>query len=183
MDHPFKISTYLRQLAKRRKLILIPPLAALLVALALSALMPVRYTARTTLIAPKPQLVWEWDERVHDVVNLRFDWRAEVMPLVETQKVADAALEQVVGQLSQDYTPQEIMAATSVKAGTGSLFTISVKLANAKDAALIANALAQALPAAIADIYTGDQSSFAEAQTYAQNNYEALDEDWRAWRA
>jgi len=183
MDHPFRISYYLRQLARRWKLILAPAIIALLAAVAFSFITPTRYTAHTTLIAPKPQLVWRWENKVYDIVNLRFDWRAEVIPLVKTQKVADAALTQAADQLSRTYSAAELMAATSVKEETGSLFSINVKLSNAEDAAHLANALALALPAAIADIYAGDQDAFAQAQAYAQQNFDAVDDQWRAFRA
>lgn len=183
MDQPFRISLYLRRLGRHWKLIVIPAIVALLAAILCSFLTPVRYTATTTIIAPKPQLVWRWDNKVYDIVDLRFDWRAEVMPLIKTQKVANLALAQVDGQLSRAYTSLEVIAATTVKPGAGTLFTISVKSDNANDAALLANALAEALPTAIADIYAGDQDSFAAAETDLKESHADWEEQWRVFRA
>jgi len=183
MDHPFRFSLYLKRLGQHWRLIVIPAIIALLAAILFSFLIPVRYTAKTTLIAPKPQLVWRWDNKVYDIVDLRSDWRAEVTPLVKTQKVAELALAQVGDQLSRAYTPQEVIAATTVKPGAGALFTISVKVDNADDAALLANAIAAALPAAVADIYAGSQEAFSEAETEVQRSFDSWDEQWRAFRA
>ena len=127
MDQPFRLSLYFKRLARHWKLIVIPALIAVLAAILFSFITPVRYTATTTLIAPKPQQVWRWSNKVYDIVNLRFDWREEVMPLVKTEKVAEQALSTVGGQLSRAYTPQELIDATSVKPGAGTLFSISVK--------------------------------------------------------
>ncbi len=183
MDQPFRLSLYLRRLGQHWRLIVIPAIIALLAAILFSFLTPVRYTARATLIAPKPQLVWRWDNKVYDIVDLRFDWRAEVMPLVKTQKVASLALEQVQAELSRTYTPQEIVAATTVKPAGGTLFTVSVKSDNARDAALLANAIATALPTAIADIYAGDQTAFSHAADDVRRSYNEWEEKWRAFRA
>lgn len=183
MDQPFRLSLYLRRLGQHWKLIVLPALIALLAAILFSFLTPVRYTATTTIIAPKPQLIWRWDNKVYDIVDLRFDWRAEVMPLVKTQKVASLALAQVGAQLSRTYTPQEVVAATTVKPAAGTLFTISVKSGNATDAALLANAIADALPVAIADIYAGDQDAFAAAEKDMKESHADWEEQWRAFRA
>ena len=183
MDQPFRLSFYLRRLGQHWKLIVIPTLIAVLTAILLSLLMPVRYTATTTMVAPKQQLVWRWTNKVYDIVDLRFDWRAEVMPLVKTEKVAEYALSQAKGQLSREYTPDELLAATSVKPGSGALFTISVKVADPHDAALLANALANALPQAVADIYGGRQDAFTDAETEVRQSFDEWDEKWRAYRA
>ena len=183
MDQPFRFSLYLRRLGRHWKLILIPAIIALLAAILFSFLTPVRYTATTTMIAPKPQLVWRWDNKVYDIVDIRFDWRAEVMPLVKTQKVAERALSLVEGQLSRDYSPHELIAATTVKPGAGTLFTISVKAPDPHDAALLANALAASLPDAVADIYAGSQDAFADAEADIRQSYDEWDEKWRAFRA
>ena len=183
MDQHFRFSLYLRRLAAQWKLILIPTVIALLIAIVVTFLTPVRYTASTTMIAPKPQLVWRWTNKVSDLVDFRFDWRAEVMPLVKTDKVATLALEQVGGELSRDYTPQEVINATSVKPGAGSLFTINVELADPNDATLLANAIANALPTVVGDVYTGNQEAFNDALDDVWQSYEEWDEKWRAFRA
>ena len=183
MDQPFRLSLYLRRLARQWKLILIPTVIALLIAILLSFLMPVRYTAATMMIAPKRQIAWRWTNKVHDVIDLRFDWRAEVMPLVETEKVAAYALADVGDQLSHRYTTTELISATSVKPDEEALFTIRVKADDPKDAALLANALARALPKAVADIYGGAQDSFVDAEADVRKSYDEWDEKWRAYRA
>ncbi len=183
MDQPFHFSLYLKRLGRHWKLIVIPPAIALLIAILFSWLTPVRYTAATTLVAPKPQLVWRWDNKVYDVVDIRFDWRSEVMPLVKTPKTAELALAAVGDQLSRAYTPQEVLAATSVKSGAGSTFTISVKASDPNDAALLANAMAQALPDVIADIYAGSVDAFAKAKEDVEQKFNDWDEQWRQFRA
>lgn len=183
MDHPFHFSLYLKRLGRRWKLILLPPIAALLIAILFSWLTPVTYTSTAIMVAPKPQLVWRWDNKVYDVVDIRFDWRSEVMPLVKTPKVAELALAQVGGQLSRAYTPEEVMNATSVKSGAGSTFTIRVKASDPRDAALLANAMAQALPQAVADIYAGSADAFAQAKEDVEQQFNDWDERWRRFRA
>ncbi len=183
MDQPFHFSLYLKRLGRKWKLILLPPILALLIAILFSLLMPVTYTATSIMVAPKPQLVWRWDNKVYDVVDLRFDWRSEVMPLVKTPKTAELALEQVGDQLSREYTPQDVLDATSVKAGAGSTFTIRVKASDPNDAALLANAMAQALPEVIADIYAGSIDAFAQAKAEVDQKYSEWDDRWRAFRA
>ena len=183
MDQPFRFSLYLRRLGRHWKLIVIPAAVALLAAILFSFLTPVRYTASATMIAPKPQLVWRWDNKVYDIVDLRFDWRAEVMPLVKTQKTAELALSSVEGQLNRAYDPQELIAATTVKPGAGSMFTISVKAPDPHDAALLANALAAALPKTVADLYAGSQDAFADAASDVRQSFDEWDEKWRAFRA
>ncbi len=183
MDQSFHLSRYFRQLGRQWKLIIIPALIAVVAAIIFSWLIPVRYTARTTLVAPKPKLAWRWDNKVYDIVDVRYDWRAAVMPLAKTQKAAKLALAQTEGQLSRDYTPQEVAAATSVKPGAGALFTISVKAANANDAALLANALAAALPDVVADIYAGQTDAFDQALADVKQSFDAWDQRWHDFRA
>lgn len=183
MDQSFRFSLYLKRLGRRWKLILLPPIAALLVAILFSWLTPVTYTSTAIMVAPKPQLVWRWDNKVYDVVDIRFDWRSEVMPLVKTPKVAELALAQVGDQLSRAYTPEEVLNATSVKSGAGSTFTIRVKASDPRDAALLANALAQALPQAVADIYAGSVDAFAQAKEDVERQFDDWDEQWRRFRA
>ena len=183
MDQPFRFSLYLKRLVRHWRLILIPTGVALAVAVVLSWLMPVRYTAEAVMVAPKPQLVWRWENKVYDVVDLRFDWRSEVMPLVTTQRAATLALEAVGDQLSRSYTPEEVVAATSVKPGAGSMFAIRVSVANGEDAALLANGLAQALPQLVAEIYAGSEEAFDDARQEVKASYETWDDRWRAFQA
>jgi len=183
MDQPFRFSLYFKRLARRWKLILFPTVVALIIAILFSWLTPVTYTATSIMVAPKPQLVWRWDNKVYDVVDIRFDWRSEVMPLVKTPKTAELALAQVGDQLSHPYTPDEVLDATSVKAGAGSTFLISVKASDPKDAALLANAMARALPDVVADIYAGSVDAFAQAKDEVAQRFNEWDERWRAFRA
>ncbi len=183
MDQPFRLSLYLRRLAQHWKLILIPTVVALLVAALLSWLMPVRYTASTVMVAPKQQLVWRWTNKVYDVVDIRSDWRAEVLPLVKTQATAEKALAQVGDRLSREYTVDQVLAATSVQSGPGSTFTIRVKADHAEDAALLANALAQALPEVVADLYAGNVEAFQQAQEQVNEGFAEWDERWRRYRS
>ncbi|NOZ70542.1 MAG: hypothetical protein GXP38_01285 [Chloroflexi bacterium] len=176
MDQPFQPNLYFHMLRQRWPLIVIPTVVALLVAIVLSALMPVRYTATATLLAPKPQLVWRWDNRVYDVVDLRFDWRAEVMPLLMTENLARRALDKVGDQLDVALTPDQLLAATKTKQGNGSLFTLSVRAASAHDAALLANAMAEALPEAVADYYGGEQDQYDQALAEVETQFQELDQ-------
>ncbi|NOZ48450.1 MAG: hypothetical protein GXP37_00185 [Chloroflexi bacterium] len=176
MNQPFQPLAYFRMLRQRWLLILIPFVVALGVAVVLSALSPLRYTATATLVAPKPQLVWRWDNNVYDVVDLRFDWRAEVMPLIMTDNLAARALEKVENQLDTALSPAQLLHATQSKQGGGSLFTLSVRAASAHDAALLANAMAASLPEAVADYYVGDQNLYDQALAEAQVQFDQLDQ-------
>ncbi len=175
MDQPFQPIAYLRMLRRRWLLIVLPVAVALLIAIAYSILSPTRYTATATLVAPTPQLVWRWDNNVYDVVDLRFDWRAEVMPLIMTTDLATRALTKVVDQLDRPLTAEALLQATKTRQGSGSLFSISVSAATAHDAMLLTNAMAEALPAAVADYYGGTEDQYTQALATAQEQFETLD--------
>ncbi len=183
MDQPFHPLAYWRQLRRRWLLIAIPFLLALLVAVLIGLLSPVRYTATATLVAPKPQTVWRFDNNMYDVVDLRFDWRAEVMPLLMTEDLAQRALDKVGSQLEAPLDASSLLQATHTRQGSGSLFSISVTAASAHDAALLANAMAEALPEAVADYYVGTDSLYEQALADAQARFQALDEKLVAFRA
>lgn len=183
MNQPFQPLAYFRMLRQRWLLILLPFAVALGVAVVLSALSPLRYTATATLVAPKPQLVWRWDNNVYDVVDLRFDWRAEVMPLIMTENLAARALGKVENQLDTALSPAQLLDATQSKQGSGSLFTLSVRAASAHDAALLANAMAASLPEAVADYYVGDQNLYDQALAEAQVQFDQLDQQLVEFRS
>lgn len=182
MNEPFTPSDYLRLLGRYWLLIVIPPALALIVAAIYSLLTPVQYTATTTLLAPNPQLVWRWDNRLSDVVNLRFDWRAEVIPLITTEEVAQRALDMVQGELSEPIDAATLVASTNVRPGAGSLFYLSVTASKPEDAALLVNALAQALPEAVADLYAGNIDLYQEALLAAESSYDEIEEQLQQFR-
>lgn len=175
MDKPFRFSAYLRLFLRRWPLIVIPPLLAIIVAAIVSALTPPRYSATVTLIAPKPDQIWRWESRIYDLVDARYDSRFDYMPLVTTTAVAQKALDAVNDQLSASMSAAQLLAATSTKDGEGGLFTITVRAGNATDAALLANALAAALPAAIADYYGGSVAPYEAALATAVQTQEGWD--------
>ena len=182
MNEPFTPTNYMRLLGRHWLLIVIPPVLALIVASIYSLITPVQYTASTTLLAPNPQLVWRWDNHVSDVVNLRFDWRAEVMPLLTTEEVAQRALDMVQDDLSEPIDAATLVDATTVRRGDGSLFTISVSASQPQDAALLANALAQALPETVADLYAGNIDLYQEALLTAESSYAEAEEQLQQFR-
>jgi len=182
MNEPFTPTNYLRLLSKHWLLIVIPAAVALIVAIIFSVLTPVQYTATTTLIAPNPQLVWRWDNKISDVVNLRFDWRAEVMPLITTEEVAQRALDQVQNELSEPVDAATLITSTDVRLGSGSLFYISVKANQPEDATLLANALALSLPETVADLYAGDIDLYHEAMLTAEASYDEVEEQLQQFR-
>jgi uncharacterized protein involved in exopolysaccharide biosynthesis len=182
MNEPFTPTNYIRLLGRYWLLIVIPLIVAVLVAIIFSLITPVQYTATTALLAPKPQLVWRWDNHLSDVVDLRFDWRAEVMPLITTEEVAQRALDMVQGELSEPTDAATLIASTNVRQGGGSLFYISVKTSQPEDAALLANALARALPEAVADLYAGNIDLYQEAALAAESSYDEIEEQLQQFR-
>ena len=182
MNEPFTPVDYLRLLSRYWLLIVIPLALALIVAVLFSLITPVQYTATTSLLAPNPQLVWRWDNKVSDVVNLRFDWRAEVIPLITTEEVAQRALDQVQNELSEPMDAATLIASTAVRLGAGSLFYISVSASHPEDAVLLANALANALPEAVADLYAGNIDLYNEAQAQARLSYDQIEEELEVFR-
>lgn len=170
MDQPFSPAHYLRLLRRRWLLILIPAIIALLTAALLSFLMPVQYTAAATLLAPNPQLAWRWENKVSDVIDVRFDWRAEILPLLTTTNLSERALTRVGAQLQHPLDAETLTGRIKTRVGTGSLFTLQARAASAADAQLLANALAAALSEAAADYYSGDLAAnqAALAETLAQ---------------
>ena len=141
-----------------------------------------QYTATSTLLAPNPQLVWKWDYKISDVVNLRFDWRAEVTPLITTEAVAQRALDQVQDELSEPMDAATLIASTDVRLGSGSLFYISVKANQPQDAALLANALGLSLPETVADLYAGNIDLYHEAMLVAESSYDEAEERLQQFR-
>ncbi len=182
MNESFTPSNYLRLLGKHWLLIVIPLALALIVAVIFSLIMPVQYSATSTLLAPKPQLVWKWDNRLSDIVDLRFDWRAEVLPLISTKEVAQHALDQVGPELSEPMDATTLVASTNVRVGDGSLFYISVNASQPEDAALLANALAEALPVVVADLYAGSIDLYTDALDEATISYDLLDSELEVFR-
>lgn len=164
-------------------LIVLPMVVALVVVVIIGLLMPVRYTATATLLAPKPQISWRWDNRIADVVDLRFDWRAEVMPLVKTEEVAQRALANVEGELAEPIDVDTLIASTDVGQSGGSLFTISVSASNPDDAALLTNAMAGALPEVVADFYVGSTETYDEALVGAEAELAQVDQQLFDFRA
>ena len=182
MNEPFTPANYFRLLSRHWLLIVIPLALALIVTIIFSLITPVQYTATTTLLAPNPQLVWRWDNKVSDVVNLRFDWRAEVIPLITTEEVAQRALDQVQSELAEPMDATTLAASTHVRLDDGSLFHISVKASQPEDAALLANALACALPEAVADFYAGNIDLYQEALAEARFSYDQIEEELEVFR-
>ncbi|NOX61984.1 MAG: hypothetical protein GXP42_08565 [Chloroflexi bacterium] len=176
MDQPFDVAQYVRILSRRWPLIVAPAFIGVIAAAVLAFITPVRYTATATLIAPKQQLVWRWDNKLYDLVDIRFDWRQEVISLVKTNAVAERALANVADDLSHPMSVSELREAIDVRASGGaSLFTVSVTAAEAADAALLANAVAEALPQVIADLYAGDLESNQQALEEAKIRFEEWD--------
>lgn len=183
MDHPFSPIHYLRLLRRRWRLILIPTLIALLTAALLSFLTPVHYTAAATLLAPSPQLVWRWENKVSDVVDTRFDWRAEILPLLTTTNLSERGLAKVGDQLQHPLDAATLAGRTKARVGAGSLFTLQVRAASAGDAQLLANALAEALTEAAADYYSGDLAANQAALQETLAQFQVWDDALTAFRA
>ena len=175
MDQPFTPHAYVRLLVRRWPLIIIPAIIAVIVAAVLSLLTAVQYTAKAVLIAPNEQLAWRWENRLSDVVDARFDWRAEVTTLLGTDEVAKRALAKVQEPLTHPMDAQQLVAAMRVHYGDGSLFDLLVTAPDPDDAALLANAVAAALPEAVADFYAGDMASNQMALDAAMVEYDRLD--------
>ena len=175
MDQPFTPHAYARLLARRWPLIVVPAVIAVIVAAVLSLLTAVQYTAKAVLIAPNEQLAWKWENKLSDVVDARFDWRAEVTALLTTKDLAQRALAKVKDPLVHPIDAQQLLTAIRVSYGDGSLFDLLVTADDPKDAAVLANALAAALPEAVADFYGGDMASNQKALDAALVEYNKLD--------
>lgn len=177
MDQPFTASSYAHMLARRWPLIVIPAIVAVLVAVILAFITPVRYTATATLLAPAQQLIWRWDNKLTDIVDTRFDWRQEVMQLAVSNKLAEMTLSAVGDQLSEPMDAAKLRAATSIRPGGGvSLFTINVGVGTPADAALLANAMAALLPQLVADVYAGDLEANQNALAEVESEFNRYDD-------
>lgn len=183
MDQPFTPHTYSRLLARRWPLIVIPAVIAVIVAAVLSLLTAVQYTAKAVLISPNEQLAWKWENKLSDVVDARFDWRAEITTLLTTNDLAERALAKVKDHLVHPMDAPQLLAALRVKYGAGSLFDLFVTADDPNDAAVLANALAAALPEAVADFYGGDLASNQKALDAALVEYNKLDKDLLDFRS
>lgn len=176
MDQPFSLSRYLRLLFSRWPLIVLPMAVAVIIAAVLGILTPVRYTATATLIAPSPQITWRWENKIYDVADPRFDWRSEVLSLFTTKEIYSRALSKVEGKLEAPIDAAALRSATATGRGAGSLLTVSVKAPSPADAILLANALSEAAPEAVADLYSGDVESNQQALAAAKAEYKKWDD-------
>lgn len=182
MDQPFSPSRYLKLLASRWPLIVLPIAVAAIIAAVLSILTPVRYTATTILIAPAPQLAWRWENKISDIVDTRFDWRAEVIALFGTKQLFGRALTKVEDQLETSIDAEGLRSATKISRGDGSLLLIAVKAASPADAVLLANAVAQTVSEAVADLYSGDAKANQKALDAAKAEYRKWDDQLLQFR-
>ena len=176
MDKPFTLSTYARLLWRRWPLIIAPILVALAVVVAFNLLTPRRYTSTVTLGAPSPVQAYRWEGRLYDLVDTRYDWRTEFLPLLTTRKLARLALTKVAGKLNQPIDAETLSESTKARTDEGTLFTVSVSAANPEDAVLLANAVAAALPDALADLYAGDIPIYQKALDSALTEQQVWDE-------
>jgi capsular polysaccharide biosynthesis protein len=182
MDQPFRLTRYLHLLIARWPLIVLPVAVAVIVAAVLGILTPVRYTATATLITPTPQITWRWENKIYEVVDPRFDWRGEVIALFDTKKLFERALGKVEGQLETPVTAEDLRAAAAASRGAGSLLLVRVKAASPGDAILLADAVAQAVPETVADLYAGDVAANQKALGAAKAEYKKWDDQLLQFR-
>lgn len=182
MDQPITPARYWRLLRQRWLLILIPTLVALGLAVIVGLRTPVAYRATATLIVPNQQLAWKWENKLSDIIDTRFDWRGEVMALIGTEDMAERALAKVQGQLERPLTVAALRKAIQVRRGQGSLLELSVWAATPQDAMLLANAVAAAVPEAMADYYGGNFQANQEALDAAMAEFRRWDEALREFR-
>lgn len=183
MDQPITPARYWRLLRQRWLLILIPTLVALGLAVIVGLRTPVAYRATATLIVPNQQLAWKWENKLSDIIDTRFDWRGEVMALIGTEDMAERALAKVQGQLERPLTVAALRKAIQVRRGQGSLLELSVWAATPQDAMLLANAVAAAVPEAMADYYGGNFQANQEALDAAMAEFRRWDEALREFRS
>ncbi len=182
MDQSFSLSRYLRLLFSRWPLIILPVAVAVIVAAVLGILTPVRYTATATLIAPSPQITWRWENRIYDIADPRFDWRNEVLALFSTKQIYERALNKVEGKLETSIDADALRNATTTGRGAGSLLTVNVKAASPGDAILLANALSQAAPESVAELYSGDVKANQKALDAAKTEFQKWDDQLLQFR-
>lgn len=183
MDQPITPARYWRLLRQRWPLILVPTLVALSLAVIVGLRTPVAYRATATLIVPNQQLAWKWENKLSDIIDTRFDWRGEVMALIGTEDMAERALAKVQGQLERPLTVAALRKAIQVRRGQGSLLELSVWAATPQDAMLLANAVAAAVPEAMADYYGGNFQANQEALDAAMAEFRRWDEALREFRS
>lgn len=182
MDQPITPVRYWRLLRARWPLILIPTLVALGLAVIVGLRTPVAYRATATLIVPNQQLAWKWENKVSDIIDTRFDWRGEVMALIGTEDMAERALAKVQGQLEQPLTVAALRRAIQTRRGQGSLIELSVWAATPHDAMVLTNAVAAAVPEAMADYYGGNFQANQEALDVAMAEFRRWDDRLREFR-
>lgn len=182
MDQPFRLTRYFRLLIARWPLIALPIAVAVIAAAVLGILTPVRYTATATLITPASQITWRWENKIYEVVDPRLDWRDEVMALFSTKKLFERALGRVEDQLQTPVTVEALQAAATASRGAGSLLLVRVKAASPGDAILLADAVAQAVPETVADLYGGDVTANQKALGAAKAEYKKWDDQLLQFR-
>lgn len=182
MDQPFSLSRYFRLLISRWPLIILPAAVAVIVAAVLGMLTPVRYTATATLIAPSPQITWRWENKIYDIADPRFDWRSEVIALLGTKSIYTRALSKVTDKLETPVTAEALQSATNATRGAGSLLLIKVKAASPGDAILLADAVSEAVPESVAELYGGDVKATQKALGAAKAEYNKWDDQLLQFR-
>lgn len=145
MSDEIDLHAYLGALRRRWWLLLGGMLVALAVTFAFGAVQQKHYQAAATLIATSPRYQWRFDASILPYIDNRRDYQREFLVIGRSSRIATMAAEQLnaSGALPAA-TPDDLLAAVTLRAGDASSIQVLATAGTPQQAAAIANVWADA---------------------------------------
>lgn len=145
MSDEIDLHAYLGALRRRWWLLLGGMLAALAITFAFGAVQQKHYQATATLIATSPRYQWRFDASILPYIDNRRDYQREFLVIGRSNRIATMAAEQLSasGALPAA-TPDDLLAAVTLRAGDASSIQVLATAGTPQQAAAIANVWADA---------------------------------------
>jgi len=163
MDEEIELQQYLRAVVCHWKLVLAITLIVTLVALGFSFLKPTLYEASVTLLARPAKYEWRFGSNIQEIIDTKKDWKREYLALFGRLDLVPEVAEAVGDSLPLAEQSQAAMSeAASARSGVEDIFYIEAQSSDAKAAAVLANAWAEAFVRRLGELYgsTADLSEF-----------------------
>ncbi len=140
MSDEIDLHVYLGALRRRWWLLLGGMLVALAITFAFGAAQQKHYQAAATLLATSPNYQWRFDASILPYIDNRRDYQREFLVIGRSSQIATMAAEQLKasGALPAA-TPDDLLAAVTLRAGDGSTIQVLATAGTPEQAAAIAN--------------------------------------------
>lgn len=163
MSDEIDLHAYLGALRRRWWLLLGGMLAALAVTFAFGVAQQKHYQAAATLLATSPTYQWRFDASILPYIDNRRDYQREFLVVGRSSRIATMAAEQLQSSGAlPGATPDNLLAAVTLRAGDASTIQVLATAGTPEQAAAIANAWA----ASFVQIARGVTGVGAELENY-----------------